>query len=93
MSNDSPWEKSILDAMEPGAVTFAWDDGEVRTIPAGPGTLETMKSAWEWVDVRLRELTGERGKPRSVCFRLANGQFRGLKFPDWRPGVLGDEDL
>ena len=33
MSSDaSPWREEILKCMKPGAVTFAWDDGEVRTI-------------------------------------------------------------
>ena len=93
MSEESPWEKRILDAMEPGAVTFAWDDGEVRTIPAPKQTLDNMKSAWAWVDERIRQFEEVGGRPRSVCFRLARGEFRGLKFPDRKPGILDDKDM
>jgi hypothetical protein len=87
-AQDKPWDDKILDAMEAGSVTFAWDDSEVRTIPAPDKTLETMQSAWEWIDARLKELEKDRGRPRSVCFRLTNGKFRGLKFPDWNPGPM-----
>lgn len=88
MSDDSPWEQLILDSMEAGAVTFAWDDGEVRTIPAGEGTLDAMASAWAWINDRLKEFEKEKGRPRSLCFRLTGGEFRGLRFPDWNPGAL-----
>ncbi len=86
-TGDSPWDKKILNSMKEGAVTFAWDDGEVRTLPAPEGTLDTLKSAWQWIDLRMKELTSEKGRPRSLCFRLSTGEFRGLKFPDWRPGL------
>ena len=88
MPDDSAWEPWILNQMAPGAVTFAWDDREVRTIRAPPGTLADMKSAWAWIDARLRDLEAERGKPRTVCYRLDSGAFRGLRFPDWDPGAL-----
>ncbi|MDQ7783348.1 MAG: hypothetical protein RDU20_10740 [Desulfomonilaceae bacterium] len=88
MKNESPWEDWLLEAMEPGSVTFGWDDREVRTIAVPEGTLKTMQSAWDWIGARLIELEKERGKPRMVCFRLDNGQFRGLRFPDWNPGSL-----
>lgn len=84
----SAWDTKILEKMEPGCVTFKWDDGEIRTIPAPQGALDEMKSAWTWIDETLRKLTEERGRPRSVCFRLSDGQFRGLNFPDWQPGVM-----
>lgn len=87
MTENAAWENWILEQMEAGAVTFAWDDREVRTMPAPQGTLATMKTAWQWIDTRLRELENERGKPRTVCFRLDSGEFRGLRFPDWKPGA------
>ncbi len=80
------WDEEIICSMKPGSVTFAWDDGEIRTIPVPPRTLDDMKSAWQWIDVQMKELQVERGRPRSICFRLSDGQFRGLKFPDWKPG-------
>lgn len=85
---DNPWDVRILDQMEPGAVTFSWDDGEIRTIKTPDHALDTLQSAWEWIDPKIRELEHERGRPRSVCFNLTSGEFRGLKFPDWRPGEL-----
>lgn len=88
MPQGTPWEEWILEAMEPGAVTFGWDDKELRTIPAPEGTLKTMQSAWDWINARLLELEQERGKPRTVCFKLDSGEFRGLRFPDWNPGAL-----
>jgi hypothetical protein len=81
------WDPDMLAKMLPGAVTFAWDDGEIRTIPAPPGTLADLKSAWAWIDPTLRDLEQEKGKPRKLCFRLDSGQFRGLNFPDWKPGM------
>jgi hypothetical protein len=87
-ANDSPWDEAIIERMQPGAVTFAWDDGEVRTIHAPDKTLDNMKSAWEWIDRKIKELEEEKGRPRSVCYRLASGEFRGLTFPDWNPGAL-----
>ncbi|MBM4327091.1 MAG: hypothetical protein FJ118_07990 [Deltaproteobacteria bacterium] len=87
-SQESPWGDKVLESMEPGSVTFSWDDDEVRTLAAPHGTLDTMKSAWEWIDKKLKELEREKGRPRIVCFRLASGEFRGLKFPDWNPGAL-----
>jgi hypothetical protein len=86
--NKSVWDESILQSMKPGHVTFAWDDGEIRTVQAPNETLDSMQSAWEWINPKLRELEAERGKPRSVCFKLTDGRFRGLRFPDWNPGVL-----
>ncbi|MBI4964047.1 MAG: hypothetical protein HY913_12280 [Desulfomonile tiedjei] len=85
---EAPWSEDILNSMKPGAVTFAWDDGEIRTIPAPEKALDTMADAWKWIDEKLKELGLEKGKPRSVCFRLTNGQFRGLKFPDVQPGAI-----
>jgi len=85
---DTPWSEEILKSMKPGAVTFAWDDGEVRTIAAPEATLDKMDSAWKWINERLKELEQEKGRPRSVCFRLTTGEFRGLKFPDWNTGAL-----
>jgi len=82
------WDAAILDAMKSGCVTFAWDDGEIRTIDAPQGALDEMQSAWIWIDETVRKLSEERGRPRSICFKLSNGQFRGLKFPDWRPGAM-----
>ena len=87
-SKDSPWSEEILNSMQPGAVTFAWDDGEVRTIDAPEKTLDAMASAWKWIDEKLKELEQEKERPRSVCFRLTSGEFRGLKFPDWQPGAM-----
>lgn len=87
-ANDSPWGEAIIENMKPGAVTFAWDDGEVRTIPAPEKTLDSMKSAWEWIDMKMKELEKEKGRPRTICYRLTSGEFRGLKFPDWNPGAL-----
>jgi hypothetical protein len=86
--NDSPWGEAIITSMKPGAVTFAWDDGEVRTIPAPDKTLDTMKSAWEWIEVKMKELEKEKGRPRTICYRLTSGEFRGLTFPNWNPGAL-----
>lgn len=90
MSEAQAWDQRILDAMRTGAATFAWDDGEIRTIEAPAGTLDTMKSAWEWIDERLKDLTQEKSRPRSVCLKLKNGQFRGLRFPDWNPGTMDE---
>lgn len=92
MPEAASWDRRILDSIRTGAVTFAWDDGEIRTIEAPPETLDAMKSAWEWVEAKLKDLTAERGRPRSVCFRLAGGEFRGLRFPDWNPGMMEDEE-
>jgi hypothetical protein len=89
---DSPWDEKILKSMKQGAVTFAWDDGEIRTVTAPEGTLDTMKSAWEWIDLRVKELEAEKGRPRSLCLRLSTGEFRGLKFPDWKPGLMEEPD-
>jgi hypothetical protein len=88
MSDDSGWDSWILERMSPGAVTFAWDDREVRTVYAPAGTLAHMKSAWQWIEARLKELEEQRGRPRTVCFCLDSGEFRGLRFPDWNPGAL-----
>jgi hypothetical protein len=88
MPKESPWEDWILEAMESGAVTFSWDDKEVRTIPAPEGTLKTLQSAWDWINARLLEFEKGKGKPRTVCFTLDSGEFRGLRFPDWNPGVM-----
>ena len=87
-AKESPWDQRILDSMKPGCVTFGWDDDEIVTLDTPPETLDTMQSAWTWIDARIREFEEGKGKPRTVCFRLANGQFRGLRFPDWNPGVL-----
>ncbi len=73
--------------MENGAVTFAWDDGEIVTVPAPGGVLDNMKSAWQWIDAQLKEFQAKKSRPRSLCFRLAGGEFRGLRFPDWKPGL------
>jgi hypothetical protein len=89
---DSPWDEKILNSMKEGAVTFAWDDGEVRTLSAPDETLDTMKSAWEWIDARMKELEAEKGRPRTLCFRLSTGEFRGLKFPDWNPGSMDESE-
>ena len=88
MPTGSPWEDWLLDAMEPEAVTFGWDDKEVMTIPVPEGTLASMQAAWDWINPRLVEFEKERGKPRTVCFTLDSGEFRGLRFPDWNPGAL-----
>lgn len=85
---DSSWDQRILDTMEPGSVTFAWDDGEVRTVRAPDHALDTLKSAWQWIDATMKELDPQRGRPRSICFRLSSGEFRGLTFPDWNPGAM-----
>jgi len=85
---ESPWSDEILNSMKPGAVTFAWDDGRIETIETPPSTLDDMQKAWEWIDPKLKEFQQGQGRPRSVCFRLSNGQFRGLRFPDWNPGAL-----
>jgi hypothetical protein len=82
------WDEHIVGSMKPGCVTFAWDDGEIRTVEAPAGTLQTLQSAWEWIDPVLREFERGKGKPRSLCFRLADGQFRGLRFPEGKPGTL-----
>lgn len=87
-SSDSPWEEKILNSMKTGAVTFAWDDDEVRTVATPDRTLDTLQSAWEWIDARIKEMEKEKGRPRSVCFRLTSGEFRGLRFPDWNPGAI-----
>ncbi|MFZ5866754.1 MAG: hypothetical protein ACOYXY_12805 [Thermodesulfobacteriota bacterium] len=87
-SQESPWGDKVLESMKPGCVTFSWDDDEVRTVEAPQGTLDTMKTAWEWIDTKIKELEAEKGRPRIVCFRLASGEFRGLKFPDWNPGAV-----
>ena len=58
MPDDSAWEPWILNQMAPGAVTFAWDDREVRTIRAPPG-----------VGVDRRAPQGSRGRAR----KTANG--------------------
>ena len=92
MSEAPAWDRRILDAIRTGAVTFVWDDNEIRTVDAPAGTLDAMKSAWEWIDAKLKELTDEKGRPRSVCFKLTSGQFRGLRFPDWNPGVMDESD-
>ena len=82
------WEPRILDNMRPGAVTFAWDDGEIRTIQAPECSLKTLQTAWEWIDVQLREFGKGKGRPRSICLRLDSGEFRGLKYPDVNPGIM-----
>ncbi len=87
-AEDSPWGEKVLMSMKPGAVTFAWDDDEVRTVAAPDKVLDTMQSAWEWINARIHEYEKEKGRPRKVCFRLTSGEFRGLKFPDWNPGAL-----
>ena len=56
-SSDSIWDQKILDSMRPGAVTFAWDDGEILTIPAVEGCLKSLNKAWEWVEARMKELS------------------------------------
>jgi hypothetical protein len=81
------WEPRILESVKPGCVTFAWDDGEIRTIEAPESTLNDMKSAWAWIDDTVKRLSEQKERPRTICFRLANGQFRGLTFPDRRPGL------
>lgn len=86
--NASPWGEKILQSMKPGCVTFGWDDDTVITMEAPEETFLSMKNAWAWIDKRLREFQEGKGKPRSVCFRLADGEFRGLKFPDWNPGAM-----
>jgi hypothetical protein len=83
-----PWDKKVLDAMESGAVTFGWDSGEVVTLHAPEGTLDTMQSAWPWIDARLKSFAEKEGKPRTLCLRLTSGEFRGLRFPDPCPGPL-----
>ena len=88
-TNDSSWDQKILDNMKSGCVTFGWDDGEVITLEAPDKALDSMQTAWEWIDVRLREYAEGKGRPRTVCFRLTStGEFRGLRFPDWNPGAL-----
>ncbi len=82
------WDKVILDQMETGAVTFAWDNGDIETVHAPEGQLKTMESAWAWIDPKLRDYEKGKGKPRQLCFRLDNGIFRGLKFPDGVPGMM-----
>ena len=89
-SSDSIWDQKILDSMRPGAVTFAWDDGEILTIPAVEGCLKSLNKAWEWVEARMKEFSEGKGRPRSICFRLDSGEFRGLKFPDVKPGEIHD---
>jgi hypothetical protein len=92
MQADSVWDAYILEAMRPGAVTFGWNDNEVVTIDAPDKTLDTMQKAWEWIDVQMRRLEQERGRPRCIVFRLNNGQFRGLRIPEQKPGPLDDTD-
>ena len=75
-SSESPWDQRILDSMKPGCVTFGWDDDEIVTIEAPQETLDTMPAAWEWIDARLREFQEGKGRPRTVCFRLTDGEFR-----------------
>jgi len=82
MTKDSPWDEKILAAMRPAAVTFGWDDGEIRTLDTPEGTLDDMRSAWEWIDPQMRAMEKEKSRPRTICFTLTNGQFRGLRFPD-----------
>jgi hypothetical protein len=89
-SSDSTWDPKIINSMKPGAVTFSWDDGEIRTISAPPGSLKNLQTAWEWVDVRLREFSEGKGRPRIVCLHLDSGEFRGLRFPDVNPGIMDD---
>ncbi len=85
-STESPWSQEILDHVRPGFVTFAWDDGEIRNVEASEKTLGTMKEAWAWIDERLKEFAADKGRPRSVCFKLGGTEFRGLRFPDRNPG-------
>ncbi len=80
------WDPKILESMKPGCVTFGWDNGEIRTLEAPPHTLDDLRSAWAWINPLLKQLEAERGRPRTICFRMTDGQFRGLKFPDWNPG-------
>ena len=86
-SEENPWGEDILGKMKDGCVTFAWDDGEIRTMEVPAGRLDDMRLAWQWIDPKLKELEQERGRPRSVCFRLSSGEFRGLKFPDRNTSV------
>lgn len=87
-SSESPWDQRILDSMKAGCVTFGWDDGEIITVAAPEKALDTMQSAWEWIDARLREFQQTKSRPRTVCYHLTNGEFRGLRFPDWNPGAI-----
>jgi hypothetical protein len=82
------WDPKIIASMEPGSVTFSWDDGRIQSIPAPEGTLESMQKAWEWVEQKVKSFETAGDKPRTVCFRLSSGQFRGLRYPDWKPGVM-----
>lgn len=82
------WNKEILDQMREGAVTFSWDDGEIMTISAPEGTLNEMRTAWEWIETQLNEFKKGKGRPRTICLRLKTGQFRGLRFPDGVPGDM-----
>jgi hypothetical protein len=38
----------------------------------------------------MKEFNEGKGRPRSICFRLDSGEFRGLKFPDVKPGEIHD---
>jgi hypothetical protein len=40
----------------------------------------------------MKELQAEKNRPRTICFRLSSGEFRGLKFPDWRPGFMEESE-
>ncbi len=86
--NETPWDQKILDSMKSGCVTFSWDDGEVQTLEAPEKTLDTMQSAWEWIDARIKEFQQTKERPRTICFKLTSGEFRGLRFPAWNPGAL-----
>jgi hypothetical protein len=89
-NSESTWDPKILAEMKAGAVTFAWDDGEIQTVSTPEGALKNLKAAWEWIDAQMREFTKGKGRPRSICLRLENGEFRGLKFPDVKPGMIDD---
>jgi hypothetical protein len=89
-NSESTWDPKILADMKPGAVTFAWDDGEIQTVSAPEGALKNLKEAWKWIDVQMTEFSKGKGRPRSICLRLESGEFRGLKFPDVKPGMIDD---
>jgi hypothetical protein len=89
-TSDPAWDPEILESMKPGAVTFAWDDGEILTVPAPEGSLKDLNTAWEWVDEQIKAFKEGKGSPRSVCLRLENGAFRGLRFPEVKPGAVHD---
>lgn len=82
------WDEKILREMKSGSITFSWDDGEIRTISTPEGTLDNMRTAWNWIEDYMKLLSEEKGRPRTICFRLTTGEFRGLRFPDWRPGEM-----